>query len=1049
MIHYAAIAALACCSLGALAATPPQIRAADSFDRSQFHYPDDEARVRAAHNLSGGGCCTAGWVEYDFDIRSPGWHGLIVHGNPSGVEFLVDPDGTGQTAPEARFLSGSGQNRETDRIGNVWLTKGVHRVRVQRHYWSGFPSITAIELKRSDDSLAESIAIAAPEGEHIYRKGQCPALEIVGGGLPQAERLGISEGDPYTFKNHRWHNLQIPASATPTRQRFALPCYEDGYRILWFADSRGSIPNERLRGFFYQVVDTEAAARLPSIRPPGKILEIDCAKQAPDYSSGGATRVVNAAFGSYRESGETGLTRYQRAPQAARKVLSEPSWFAYTLDGLAAQQRYRIEIDYPDDALRTFAIAMREAKPLQYPVAIGVDTGGEYSLSSTTQTQSMVVWPRAGVPPRLTFVTAHDGLRAACTSIRVYRAEAPEPLAAYAGSSRQFMLWYEEGANYASLFGPDDDGPRGQQAAAERWAEAVTAIGGSTLMPTVSVYSTVLYPSRHNVAFSQPNLDQLRRLLLVAEKYRLKVVPELHPRADELTFGSAIDAAPPANLAVSREGKTNFVSADGKRRTFPPHYNALAPDNQEWYVAMVGELADRYKDSPALEGISLRHMAWANPALNNLVNLDWGYDDVTVTRFKKETGSAVPLGRSDDPNRFAARHAWLTGPGRQAWIDWRCRNIADLIRRIRDRVRSARPDLKLYLDVFGEQGTYTSSFSSEGGATLVSRLRESGLDPAMLNAIDGVVLLNASYSYGRREADGALRGFRDMLLDPASLNALRKPGDGGRFLSGSQYLEATEVIVPPGLLGFPADTKQTWMSAVTNAAGRHALERYAVELAATDALTLGDGGNGYVFGPPIVREFMANFRRLPARPFSDHADAVDPVTVRSLADSGAYYFYAVNRERYPVSAELRLSKSAAVTRLADGQPVTTDDGRLPLELRPYELIAFKANGATRIEAVRTHLPEAEQKRIARQIAAVEKLADLSPLQTLVRRGPSEKEIRLLQDAVGEARKALDRGWLWRARTVLEHSALLAIYKRTGCFPPELRDGDREARSCED
>jgi hypothetical protein len=989
----------------------------------------------------------AGWVEYDFDIRSPGWYGLIVHGNPNGVEFLVDPDRTGKTVPEARFLSGSEQNRETDRIGNVWLTKGVHRVRVQRHYWTGFPSITAIELKRSEATLAESVAIATPEGEHLYRKGQCPALEVVGGGLPQAEQLGISETEPFTSKSYGWHNLQIPASATPTRQRFALPCNEAGYRILWFADSRSSIPNERLRGFFYEVVDTGAAARLPSIRPAGKVLEIDCAKQAPDYAGGGATRVVNASFGAYRESGETGLTRYQRAPQVARKVLPEPSWFAYKLEGLAAQQRYRIEVDYPDDALRTFAIAMREAKPLQYPVAIGVDTGGEYSLSSSTQTQSMVVWPRSGVPPRLTFVTAHDGQRAACTRVRVYRAEAPEPVAADASGTRQFMLWYEEGANYASLFGPDEDGLRGQQVAAERWAEAVTAIGGSTLMPTVSVYSTVLYPSRYNVAFSQPNLDLLRRLLLVAEKYHLKVVPELHPRADELAFGHGIDAAAPANLAVSRDGKTNFVSSDGKTRTFPPHYNALAPENQDWYVAMVGELADRYKDYPALEGISLRDMAWANPALNNLVDLDWGYDDATVTRFKKETGSAVSLGRADDPQRFATRHAWLTGPGRQAWIDWRCRNIADLIRRIRDRIRLARPDLKLYLNVFGEQGVYTGSFSGEDSPSLVARLRESGIDPALLNAIDGVVLLNASYSYGRREADDALRGLRDMLLDPATLNALRKPGDGGRFLSSSQYLEATEVVVPPEQLGFAPDTKKTWMSAVTNPAGRHALERYAVELAATDAITLGDGGNGYVFGPPVVREFMAYFRRLPARRFEDHPDAVDPVAVRSLSDSGGYYFYAVNRERYPVSVVMTLSKPGAIVRLADDQQVASDGRHLHLDLRPYELLAFKAGPSLRIESVQTMSPIDERARVAGQITAVERLADLSPLQTLLRRGPSEREHRLLRDAAREARQALDRGWLWRARTVLEHSALLAIYKRTGCNPPNLRAGDLQAGSC--
>lgn len=818
--------------------------------------------------------------------------------------------------------------------------------------------------------------------------------------------------------------------------------------MLWFADGRGSIPNEKLRGFFYQVVDTGATARLPSIRPAGKMLDIDCATQAPDYSGGGPTHTIRAAFGSYRESGDTGLTRYQRAPGVARKVMPEPSWFAYALNGLAPQQRYRVEIDYPDDALRTFAIALREAKPLQYPVAIGVDSGGEYSLSGAMQTQSMTAWPRAGMPPRLTFVTAHDGQRAACSHIRVYRAEAPEPLPdTQARGNRQFMLWYEEGANYASLFGPEDDGPRGQHAAAERWAEAVVSIGGSVLMPTVAVYSSGLYPSRYHLAFSQPNFDQLRRLLLVAEKYRLKVVPELHPRADELAYGQPAAGAPPDNLAISREGKNDLFAQDGKTRNYPPHYNALAKRNQEWYVAMIGELADRYKDSPALDGISLRYMQWANPGLNNLVNLDWGYDDATVARFKRETGSAVPLGAADDPKRFSARHAWLTGPGRQAWVDWRCRQVTDLIRSIRDRVRQARPDLKLYLNIFGEPGIYTGSFSSGDGVSLVSKLREAGIDPAMLNAIDGVVLLNASYTHGRREADGALRGFRDLLIDPVSLGALRKPGDGGRFLSSAQYLEATEVVVPPEQLGFPADTKKTWMSAVANPAGRHALERYAVELAAADAVTLGDGGNGYVFGPPLVREFMANFRQLPAKPFKDRDDAVDPVTVRSLAERDQFYFYAVNRERYPVAVDIVLTDAHSIVGLTDRRPLATRDGRLSVELRPYELLAFAANPTARIDAVRIRAPAEEQARVARRIAAVERLANLSPLQTLMRRGPSDQEHRLLADAAREARRALERGWLWRARTVLEHASLLAIYKKMGCHPPGLRDGDKDAESC--
>lgn len=1022
------------------------IRPAGSFDRSMMTGPHGAAQVRAARDLSAGSWGATGWFEYDFDIRAPGWYGLIVHGNPNGVEFLVDPDKVGNTEPEARFLGGSGQNKATDRIGNVWLGEGVHRVRVQRHFWTGFPSITAIELKPSSGTLAESIAVAAPLDDRIYRRGQCPQLEIVSGAQLQAERLGIAEVDPYTFVTYRWHDLQIPASAGQTRQSFALPCDKEGYRALWFADSHGSIPNEKLRGFFYEVIDTNAPVRQASAASAAPLFEINCAEQVPDYS-GDPTRVVHRNHGSYRESGDVGWTRYQRAPGIARHALPEPSWFAYTLTGLAPQQRYRIEVDYPDDGWRTFGMALRESAPLSYPVAVGVDTGGEFPLSHTMQTLSLTAWPRAS-DPRLTFMTAHEGSKAACARIRVFGAETPERLdEAKLKGFRRFVSWQEEGANFGSLFGPADDTTRGQRSAIERWAEAASAVGASTLMPTVVVYSFALYPSRFNVAFSNPASDNLRRLMLVAEKYRLGVIPEVHPRSDELAFGRDDPRAIPDNVLLDKNGLSNFFTADGKTRNYPPYFNPLSTRNEEWYVGMIGELADRYKDSPAFEGISLRLMQWANPALNNLVNLDWGYDDTTVKLFMRDTGSSVPLGDADDPKRFAIRHAWLTGPGRQAWVEWRCRKIANLIRRIRDRVRLARPDLKLYINAFVDSEGLAPDFSSAGGPTMASRLREGGIDPTLLNAIDGVVLLNAANRYGRREADALRRGYRDTLIDPSALSVLRRKGEGGEFLTTQNYLEATDAIIPPDRLGFPSNTKRTWAGIVANPSGRLALERYAIQLAETDAVTLGDGGNGYSFGPPIVREFMANFRRLPARRFDDHPTAVDPVTVRGLADRGSYYFYAVNRERYPVSVDLRLAKSATVTRLADDKAVTMEGGRLRLNLRPYELIALKANAATRIEAVRIDLPEVEKRRIARQIAAVEKLADLSPLQTLVRRGPSEEEIRLLQDAAREARRALDRGWLWRARTVLEHSALLAIYKRTRCYPPELRDGERDVGTC--
>lgn len=1029
---------------------PNLVVPAAKFDRGKLSVPSGPSRIRTAGNLAAGGCCVYGWVEYDFEIGATGWYQLFSHGGAKGVEFIVDPPRQPGGPAALHVVGGSGYNETRDKIANVWLSAGPHRLRLQRQFWTGFPPISAIEFRKSGNSLAESTAHRLPEGSRVFRINACPALEIATGGRDQPARLTYSVKDPYSHATRSGGELAIPASNGPLRQKLALPCAEEGHYWLSFGEyvngRHAAIDNRGIRGMAYEVIDTRGPVRSSGksrASATAPVIEIDCSSRNPDYS-GGETRVVRSALGAYRESGEHGWTLWQRTPAAARRLMPEPSWFAYRLDGLEPQQRYRIDIDYPDDAWRTFGAALRESAPLAYPVAVGVDTGGEFPLSNQMQTMSMTVWPR-GVSPRLTFMTAHDGSRAACARIRVQRLDVTEPLAVTPGTGRRFLNYHEEGANYLSLFGPPDTSPRGQLAAAERWAEGATAVGAGTLMPTVVVYDFALYPSAFNRAFSDNDDDPLRRLLLVAEKYGLEVVPELHPRGDDMLFGRSDTTVAPDNLLLSREGKSRFLDRNG-RRIHPPYYHPLQPEYRDWYVGMIGELAERYRDSPALTAISLRYMAWANPALNNFVSLDWGYDDYTIDLFRKETGVAVPTAGESDPGRFAARYEWLTTHARDRWIDWRCRKITDLVVQIRNRVRQARPDLRIVINVFGADESYRPDFASAPGRSLQSRLREAGLDPAMLGNIDGVEVLNASFGYGRRERDAIFRGSRDTLLDPSSIRALAR-GSGAHFLAGQYYLEATDAVISPEQLGFPAGTKRTWAGIVANPPGRLALERYALQLAEADALTLGDGGNGYSLGPPIVREFMETFRRLPARPFASLPDATDPVAVRSLATEDGLIVYAVNRERYPVELDIALENAAGVTTLADGKAAPIDNGHLRLKLRPYELIAFKAAALTRIRTVATRVPDGERERVARQIAAVERLAGSSLVQTLVRRGPSDQETRLLNDAALEARRALDRGWLWRARTVLEHSALLAIYKRTGCFPPDLLDGDREARSC--
>jgi hypothetical protein len=999
---------------------------AANFDRSALTDPGDAQKIRAAGTLGGSrhDWGITGWVEYEFDVPDSGWYEIYALKSAAGTQFIFDPDAgdDGQFA----FYGGRGVVGDEEKVGNAWLQSGRHRLRIQHYYWTGFPRSGGFVLRAASDQPDKSVYASLGPSAPIYRKGECPTLQLRAGGLESVVKITVWTKDG-SSRLLRSDSLDFSAGSSAPRQVLPLLCDEEGLFNLTFGIGGHEIPQRDLPSLTYEVIDT-ATPSMPATQRKTLVEEIDLTLTAPDYFAGGQTRVVRTAAGSYRESGDTGFTRFQRAPAVARPLLAEPSWFAYRLRNVVAQKPYMVEVDYPDDRLRTFAIALRERAPLSYPVAGGVDSGGEFTLANKMLTQSLLFWPRAP-GTRVTLLNAHDGRRAAAAKIRVYRLDDTlAPLVPEGTAGRHFLNWYEEGSNFLSMYGAPDDSATGLHIAAGRWAQAVRNMGGTVLAPTVLVYSFALYPSRYNLAFSRPDLDYLQRILLTAEKHGLKVLPELHPRADELSWPYAGLPDPKPNLLVSKDGLTNFYQNDGETRIYPPLYNPLFPANQDWYVEMIGELADRYANSPALLGVNLRLMQWANAALNNFHSLDWGYDDFTVELFKTETASSLPLGRADDNSRFASRYAWLMKNARTQWIEWRCRKIADLYARIRDRVRRARPDLKVY----------SSVFEWELSNAPMDALRGAGIDPAMLRNITGIELVNSMHAYGRSEAAAlATQPARDRLLDVRNLHLLSAGKTPGRFLTGAKYLEITDAVAPPDLLGFDSETKRTWTSAVTDPAGRHVLERFAVELAETDATLLGDGGNAYSLGQPILREFLQEYVRLPAEAFSQRDDAHDPVAVWERRQADSFVYYAVNRERYPVQVDISLTARAKPVRLIDGSPVSLRDNRMHVELKPYQLIAYKAQKSTRILRIGTRVSAGDRQRVTAQVAWLQSLASARDDKRVW--GLDDGEKKLLHASATEAAAALARGHLWRARTLIEHHDLLEIYGKLKRYPPHLRD----------
>lgn len=983
-------------SLDLASAEWEMVRPTIDFNRSGFASAEQAERVKECNSLAGytGNAWkpVSGWVEYDVEIAQGGWHQWIIPAKVWGMEYFVD----GQLLPN----SGGGL------ISNLWLDSGKHVFRVQSWKWTGFEAKFDAWILRAATRRGMAARLRLADGRSIVRAGEPARLVVQIGGSPIAGKAGLQLVSAADRTVVTTVDLAVPAdTAKPVELAVELICPAEGsYQVFLTLDGT-AVPPTDLTPFDILAIDTAPPRRGGELKRT-LLREIDCAATTPAYSGLDGTRLVESAIGKYREGGSVGFL-------AAQHHNRDCGWFAYPLAVPESGKPYIIETDSPDNAFRTFAIVIRESQPGAYPVAGGLDTGGCFSQSGRLQTHSLLFWPRT-TDLRVVFVTAHDGRAGAAVSkIRLYRIDGELPVPDLPDSTRTFANWYEEGHNYLSMYGVNHDLP-GTILGSERWARTVASMGGNMLMPTVSVYQMGMYPSNFNTAFSSSGtFDSVRVLAMKCEKYGLGLVGEFHPECRDLErLGDpACMGRPRPNRMANKDGHVGETWGE------VPRYHPLNRINQDWYVGMIGEFVDRYKDSPAFKGVNLRLMGWANPALNNFHSLDWGYDDLTVSLFEQETGLSTGA-KADDPARFQARYSWLMANARDQWIAWRCQKIAAIYTRVRDRVRQARPDLRIW-------------------STTTDLGLDAGIDPRLLGAIDGVTLINARHGYGRQAFTyhGPLADHRnrDQLIDPTKLLAMCPKVGGGAFLFGQRYFEATESVVTPEELGYPKGTRRTWFSAAITPSGRLFLERYALALAACDAFYLSDGGNTYTIGQPVLREFMQEFRHLPALPFRIRAE--DPVTVRELARPQDFLFYAVNRERFPATVAVTLIGATQLIRLGTGAKLPLTDGKLLLKLQPYELAVLQAPAGSAITSVATIVAPTDRAPAEAMVTAAQDLADQVGAGR-IKLDANAKE--LLLTAVAEAKLAIGEGRLWWARSVLEDSALAErVYNPTGIFPTGL------------
>ncbi|MCL5096097.1 MAG: family 10 glycosylhydrolase [Candidatus Omnitrophica bacterium] len=423
-----------------------------------------------------------------------------------------------------------------------------------------------------------------------------------------------------------------------------------------------------------------------------------------------------------------------------------------------------------------------------------------------------------------------------------------------------------------------------------------------------------------------------------------------------------------------------------------PMFNPLHPVVREAILRFVEEIGERYGRYPAFKGISFNMFASAMPWFGSI---HAGYDDYSIALFERETGIAVPV-NPKAPDRFAQRYEYLTFVCRPAWVAWRCRKIRALFGDIHRALAGARPDLRVTVTLWDEtMVTNTLGGPARPALQLHARrdmhelFRDAGIDLTLFDDEPGLEVDRGMGNsrdrggHGSNPAGGVnlpvseTTMYRDFdFLDQQTIDAFHAHPRPGAFIfncwveawgkhvwfqpeAGDPNLAKVKFMdgkPAEGILRLNSEYPKDgfwWDSQLRITpgfpAGIHFMEPYVEALADMDACRITRGG---LFLDKAHSELIARFARayraLPRQKFDTVGKTTDPVAVRSLRRAQAQYFYAVNREYYPV--EVRLTFSHAPTGLRDlatGKPLVAPPEWV-LILGPYELRSFAADTDVRL-----------------------------------------------------------------------------------------------------
>lgn len=398
-----------------------------------------------------------------------------------------------------------------------------------------------------------------------------------------------------------------------------------------------------------------------------------------------------------------------------------------------------------------------------------------------------------------------------------------------------------------------------------------------------------------------------------------------------------------------------------------PAYQALSPEVGEAVTRKAVETLAAYlgpakADGPADPNAPLEAAGGGAAPAGLVIRLgrgpalpgapDTGFDDATYPRFAREafdaeTARGLPGLAADDPERFAARSKFLSGPGRMPWLTWRSRRVAALYSGLAKALKAKSPA--------GAEPTALAVVTpglDDGPAGAEARRADlAGLGPSLAWRAVGLDL--DLWPQGG-DAPVVFRGVGlspdDLAHDLATSPELDAKV-AARPLRGL-WLDVEDAPAAP--TATPARPAAPTLSALPLDSGPSGEEPLGHALAALDARWVVLSAPAAAGHEERLRRFARVFRGVPATPGPTAAEAPPlpfGVSVRVHKGAGKTFLAMANDTPYPVRLAAVVSAPADALfddlgRAARLKPEADAAGRhLVLDLPPFGVAGVKIGSA--------------------------------------------------------------------------------------------------------